>query len=67
MDLAKVLERNEGPGDVQVCYLNYTFLFLAANQLVFDVIIFLLLKMKLLEVEDDLYQKMATYSENDGQ
>ncbi|XP_060948519.1 uncharacterized protein si:ch211-199g17.2 isoform X3 [Limanda limanda] len=69
MEIAKKIEEKEGSGEVQVCsvYVRLRIcLFLFANRCVWmNSHMFLHLDMKLIEVENVLYQKMATLSEND--
>ncbi|XP_062265998.1 uncharacterized protein si:ch211-199g17.2 isoform X2 [Platichthys flesus] len=70
MEIARTIEAKEGSGDVKVCSvydLLRLSLFLFANTCVWmSSHMFLLLDMKLIEVGDVLYQKVATLSENDA-
>lgn len=69
MDMATILEGKEGPGDVQVWFLHFTCFCLMpqTSALGRSAHICLQLKIKLIEVEADVYHKITTRSENDGQ
>ncbi|KAF3833849.1 hypothetical protein F7725_025053, partial [Dissostichus mawsoni] len=68
MEMAKTLEGKEGPGDVQVSCL--TVYVVDANRCMFGYEpshLCVYIHIKWLELEDAVYQRIATHSENDGQ
>lgn len=67
MEMAKKLEEKEGPGDIQVCCFYCACFLVVINCKLLWMLMFLHLHTKLLEVEDGVYQRMETSSENDGQ